>query len=294
MVSERGQGTVEWVGLVALVSVAMLALVAAGVRVPGAPLALAVADRILCAASLADGCGDEPELIAAYGGEVGALARRHMPMLAFERGSRAVPVDFRRCRRSECGDAAGEGLIHRTDAGLPVTVFVHVVDCRAGEAEQTEALGADCSDERAGNLYVQYWTYYADSATLRGMPIAGEKGYHEDDWESVQFRFAPDGGVAERASSHHGYNYFLSDNNWTSDAGIVPHDGWGPETHLLLVSGGSHAGNAIGLVNSDRFTPGRRVHLVPLEPLAADGARFAISAPWLKQVWLDPEAQGTS
>jgi hypothetical protein len=295
MDSERGQGTVEWVGLVALVSLAMLALVAAGVRVPGATLASAVADRILCAASLTDSCGDEPELVAAYGSEVGAVVRRQMPMLVFERGSRAVPVDFRRCRSTECGDAVGEGLIETTEDGLPVTVFVHVVDCREGEAEQSEAAGADCSGERAGNLYVQYWTYYADSATFRGVPIAGKKGYHEDDWESVQFRIEPDGSVDQRASSHHGYNYFRSDANWASDAGIAAHDGWGPATHILLVSGGSHAGNAIGTANSDRYTPGPRVHLVPLEPFAPQSsAHFAISPPWLKQVWLDPEAQGTA
>jgi hypothetical protein len=48
------------------------------------------------------------------------------------------------------------------------------------------------------------------------------------------------------------------------------------------------------MANTDRYTPGRRVHLVPLEPIADDGAEFAISAPWLKQVWLDPEAAGTS
>jgi hypothetical protein len=294
MGSQRGQGTVEWIGLVALVSLAMLALVATGARIPGVPLARAVADRILCAASLADGCGDGPELVAAYGTEVGRLVRRHMPMLGFEHGSRAVPVDFRRCRRSECGDAAGEGLIHRTDEGLPVTVFVHVVDCREGEAERAEALGADCGGERAGNLYVQYWTYYADSATLRGIPVAGEKGYHQDDWESVQFRFGPDGTVDQRASSHHGYNYFLTYRNWASDSGVVSHDGWGPETHLLLVSGGSHAGSAIGFANADRFTPGRRVHLIPLERIASESAaRFAISPPWRKQVWLDPEAAGT-
>ena len=119
MRSERGQGTVEWVGLVTLVSLVLMTLVAAGVRVPGAPLARAVADRILCAAALADGCGDEPALIASYGDEVGRLVRRHMPMLAFEDGSRALPVDFRRCRVSECGDAVGEGLVHKTDAGLP-------------------------------------------------------------------------------------------------------------------------------------------------------------------------------
>ncbi|MGN6217132.1 MAG: hypothetical protein ACTHN7_09295 [Solirubrobacterales bacterium] len=307
MGSERGQGTVEWVGVLLVVAVAMLGLVAAGVRVPGAPLARALADRILCAAALADGCGDEPALIAAYGTEVGELVRRHMPTILFERGSRAVPVDFRRCRSTRCGDAASDGLVHRTDGRLPVTVFVHVVDCRPGRAERIKAAGADCSGERAGNLYVQYWTYYADSATLRDLPVVGEKGYHHDDWEGVQLRFGPDGAVDERASSHDGYNYGRGVGNWGSDAGIGPlndaaeavgghvENGWGPETHLLLVSGGSHAGNAVGLSDTDRYIPGSRVHLIPLEPIAATStARFAISPPWLKQVWLDPEAEGTN
>jgi len=294
MRSERGQGTVEWVGLVLLVSVAMLGLVAAGARVPGAPLARALADRILCAASLADGCGDEPALIAAYGTDVGRLVRRFMPVLAFEDGSRAVPVDFRRCRSSECGDASGGVLVHQTDAGLPVTAFVHVVDCRGAAIEQTEAEGADCSGERAGRLYLQFWTYYVDSATLRGVPVAGKKGYHRDDWESVQFRLNPDGSVEERASSHHGYNYKRNSGNWASDAGLVSHDGWGEATHLLLVSGGSHAGNAFAFTEVERFTPGSRVHLVPLEPIAATGGyEFAVSAPWLKKVWLDPESRET-
>lgn len=295
MVSERGQGTVEWVATVLLVSVLMLAAVAVGVRVPGASLARSLADRLLCAASLSDGCGDEPVLIAAYGTEVGQLARRHMPMLVFERGTSAVPVDFRSCRSSACSDATGEGLIRGTDERLPVTAFVHVIDCREGEMESTEAAGAKCSGERAGNLYLQYWTYYADSATLRGVPVAGEKGYHRDDWESVQFRIGPEGRVEQRASSHHGYNYFLSDLNWMSDAGIAAQDGWGPATHLLLVSGGSHAGNSVGMPNVNRFTPGRRVHLVPLEQIAAETtASFAVSPPWLKKVWRDPEARGTS
>lgn len=280
----------EWVGLVSLVSLALLAAIAAGLPVPGTTVARSLADRILCAASLADGCGDEPRLIAAYGTEIGELVRRHMPTIVFEQGSRAVPVDFRDCRDGGCGDAAGDGLVHRTDAGLPVSVFVHVVDCREG----TETPGADCSEGRAGNLYVQYWTYYADSATLRGVPIAGTRGHHADDWEGVQLRFRSDGGVDERASSHHGYNYFLTDVNWASDAGLVSHDGWGPETRLLFVSGGSHAGSASAAPETHRFTPGRRVHLIPLEPIAAeDAARFAISPPWLKRVWSDPEAEGT-
>ncbi len=295
MRSERGQGTVEWVAMVLLVSVLMLAAVAVGVRVPGATLARALADRLLCAASLADGCGDEPALIAAYGSEVGGLVRKHMPTLVFERGSRALPVDFRRCRSPSCADGPESGLVHRTDERLPVTAFVHVVDCREGEAERTEAAGADCSGERAGNLYIQFWTYYPDSATLRGVPIAGEKGYHRDDWESVHLRIGPDGRVDQRASSHHGYNYARGAQNWPSDTGTFAHDAWAPETHLLFVSGGSHAGNAFAFSEVERFTPGRRVHLVPLEPIARETTdRFAVSPPWMKQVWSDPEAQGTA
>lgn len=307
MRSERGQGTVEWVGTLCAVSLLLLGLVAAGVRVPGASLARTIADRLLCAASLADGCGDEPALIAAYGSEVGRLVRQHMPTVVFEQGSRAVPVDFRRCRESECGDASGSGSVHRTDAGLPVTAFVHVIDCRTGAVESTEAGGADCSEGRAENLYVQYWIYYADSATLRGMPVVGEQGYHHDDWESVQLRFGPDGTVSERASSHNGYNSGLpSARNWGSDAGVEPvkdaaegvgaraGNGWGPETGYLFVSGGSHAGNTIDLGDVAHYTPGRCVHLIPLEDIATTStATFAISPPWLKQVWLDSESEHT-
>jgi len=306
MGSERGQSTVEWVGTLAVVALLMVGLLAAGARVPGGELARAVASRILCAAALADGCGDEPAMIAAYGTEVGKLIREHMPTIAFEAGSRAVPVDFRRCRASACGDGAGEGIVHRTDRRLPVTAFVHVVDCRAGESEGSEAEGADCSGTRAGNLYLQYWTYYVDSATLREVPIAGEAGFHLDDWESVQIRIRPDGRVDQRASSHHGHNYARGVANWGSDAGFGPLNdlaeelgardpgGWGPETGLLLVSGGSHAGNAAGGERTERWVPGRRVHLIPLEPIAGeDRWAFAVTPPWRKRVWRDPEAEGT-
>ncbi len=304
--SERGQGTVEWVGLVCLVSLVLVGLLAVGVRVPGATLARALAARILCAAALADGCGDEPGLIAEYGTEVGRLVREHMPMLAFEEGARALPVDFRRCRETGCGDGSARGLVHRTDERLPVTAFVHVVDCRAGEDEASEAEGIDCSGARAGNLYLQYWTYYADSATLRGVPIAGAEGFHRDDWEGVQIRIGADGEAEERASSHDGFNYALNAVNWGSDAGIDPlrgaaeelglraGNGWGPETGLLLVSGGSHAGSAGGISHVDRWVPGRRVHLIPLEPIAVeDDSAFAIVPPWRKRAWRDPETSGT-
>jgi hypothetical protein len=279
----------------------LAALVATGVGIPGGTLARAIASRILCAVAVADSCGDEPALIAAYGTEVGALARDHMPTLAFEDGSHGLPVDWRRCRTSACGDGPEEGAVGRTDVGLPVTAFVHVVDCRAG----SETERADCSGGRAGRLYLQYWLYYADSATFRGIPIAQDKGFHEDDWESVQVRIGEDGEVDERASSHHGYNYRGDEANLASDAGLGPlrdlneaigaraENGWGPETGVLLVSGGSHAGN-LGDEPGGRYTPAATVHLVPLEPVAAtDSTRFAISPPWLKSVWRDPEAEGT-
>jgi len=153
----------------------------------------------------------------------------------------------------------------------------------------------------------QYFTYYADSATLREVPVVGEEGYHRDDWEGVEIRIEPDGQVSERASSHHGYSYSREDFNWAADAGLGPlsdlaelldarpEGGWGPETHLLLVSGGSHAGNASGHHELARFTPGRRVHLLPLEPIAVGArAEFAISPPWRKKVWTDPETSGTN
>jgi hypothetical protein len=306
MERERGQSTVEWVGTLLVIALLLASMLAAGMQVPGLSLAREIASRVLCAASFADGCGDEPALIAEYGTEVGKLVREHMPMLAFERGSRAVPIDFRRCRDAACGDGSDRGLVHRTDRGLAVSAFVHVVDCRAAAIEESESAGYDCSGDRSGNLYIQYWTYYADSATLRGVPVVGAAGFHRDDWEGVQIRLGADGEADERASSHDGYNYSQSIDNWGSDAGIDlvregaeaigarNDNGWGPETHLLLVAGGSHAGNAIGFPDVDRFTPGRRVHLIPLEPIAlTDSSHFAINPPWRKQVWRDPEAQGT-
>lgn len=307
MGDERGQATVEYAALICLAALALAGLLVIGGRLPGVELARAVAGKILCAASLADDCGDEPALIAAYGTEVGELARDHMPSLLFERGSRAVPVDFRRCRQTGCGDGKEHGYVRRTEAGLPVSAFVHVVDCRPDAVEDSVAAGADCSGPRAGNLYIQYWTYYADSATFRGIPVLGSAGFHADDWEGVQIRISPDGSVDERASSHEGYNQRPGPvGGWASDAGVDSvksvtealglraEGGWGPETHLLIVSGGSHAGDTAGIPHIERLTPRNRVHLIPLEPIAATtNAQFAINPPWRKRVWRDPEADGT-
>lgn len=136
----------------------------------------------------------------------------------------------------------------------------------------------------------------------------GRKGYHLDDWESVQIRIRPDGHVDERASAHNGYAYGTGVASWGAEAGMRPVEkaaelagirnrgGWGRETKLLFVAGGSHAGSAAGVLHVDRFVRGRHVHLIPLEPIVGevDGYDFGrVHAPWRKDVWRDPEATGT-
>lgn len=304
---EHGQAAVEWIGLLALVALLLLGVLAlAGARLPGADLAGAIAARIACALSFADACEREPELVAQYGAEVAQLAADHAPELVYEEGEHELPVDFRHCREVECALGPESGPIARTDSGLPVVAFVHVMDCRIEARAASKEAGYDCSGERKGSLYVQYWFYYPDSSTLEELP--GDAGYHQDDWESYGVRIGPDGTHA-RASSHHGYNYAKGPANWPSDAGIgVLTDateavglrdkgGWGPETSRIYVSEGSHAGNVSddGVGDLQRWTPGSRLLLIPIEPLADSESTtpFAVTPPWLKAVYTDPEAEGT-
>jgi hypothetical protein len=238
-----------------------------------------------------------------------------------------------------------------------VTAFTHVIDCR--DQARSEARGYDCSGERAGRVYVQFWTYYGDSATSRSTPILGAKGYHRDDWEGYQVRINPDGSVDARASSHNGYNGSDAPAvDWASDAsgklpgatavrdateslGLRDEGGWASSQGTLYVSGGSHAGHATegslgreladllatgrlalrakqlpgplgpaeerrrqellaNRLRSSLFGPGARttprgcVKLVPIEKLAdREAYSFAISPPWRKRVYIDPEYDGT-
>jgi hypothetical protein len=310
--SERGQANPEWIGLILLVGLLLAGVLAGLGALPlGVSLARTVGAKLICAVELSDSCQRDPELTAAYGADLAETVRTHAPMIFYEHGMRALPVDFRTCRSASCGDAAGEGRVWRTDRGGPTTAFVHVIDCRAGEPAAFAGANrpADCSGPRVGNLYIQYWLYYAESATLRSVPVVGAKGYHLDDWESYQVRVGPGGDSDARASSHNGYNYQRGAQDWGSDAGIGivrsateavglrNANGWGPDIGFLFVSGGSHAGSVEAfLPNYSRLTPPRHLALVPLEPVAAGeqrAPRFAIPPPWRKQVWRDPVAEGT-
>jgi hypothetical protein len=145
---ERGQSTVEWIGIVFLVAVLLGGgLAAAGDRIPGGALARAIAGRIVCTVRLSGACGQDSQsaLSAAYGDEVAALVAERAPRIRYERGMRALPVDYRRCREDACSRGAPTGEVWRSSAGEPVVAFVHVVDCRALAARRTERQGGDCS-----------------------------------------------------------------------------------------------------------------------------------------------------
>jgi hypothetical protein len=303
---ERGQATPEWVGLVLLVALAFAGLVAAGAPVPGVDLARSIAARLACAAGLGEDCGGERgDLALAYGAELAALVTEHAPRLEYEEGMRALPVDFRSCREDACAEGRERGPVTESDDGEPVTAFVHVVDCRDAEAARRD--GYDCSGDRAGRVYVQYWLYYPGSATARA--VLGDAGAHPDDWESFQARIGADGAVEARASSHHGYNGTSGD--WLSDSGLVEKAGWTESTGRYLISGGSHAGRlgsdtppasrgrfsipSAGPRRAHRWTEPGAIRILPIEPIAADGGRweFAVTPPWAKRVYRDPEYQGT-
>jgi hypothetical protein len=209
---------------------------------------------------------------------------------------RALPVDFRACRVDTCAEGPESGSVTRTSEGLPVVAFTHVVDCRSGRVARTEAWGGNCSGGRAGHLYLQYWLYYPGSATAEGstplkMPIRrvsnalGHSTYHPDDWEGWQVRIESDGTFV-RATAHHGYS------------------GWLPDNERYYISGGSHAGRPLErptrswirfrIPSSGRTTKDEGLVLIPIETLPdRDRYAFAISPPWRKRVYFDPEYSGT-
>lgn len=288
--SERAQGTVEYVGLLLVVAALAAGLLAAGVEVPGAGLVRTLAGKVVCAVDGGGRCGGrEAELVAAYGTELAAALGRHIPEIGFEADDFAsLPTDFRRCRERSCADTSAIGTIRRSHRGLAPTAFTHVIDCRGPAPTE----GADCSSSRAGNLYLQYWLYYPDSATR---PL-GRLGYHRDDWESFQVRVAADGSRAARASSHGGYNGGPPGlRNAISDAGHSRSARWGPGLGHLHVAAGSHAGAPAYDRDDARRVPADAVRLVPLEPILGDlgDERFEVTPPWGKRVWRDPESGST-
>ena len=113
--------------------------------------------------------------------------RSHAPNVVYEHSSAALPIDFRRCRKTDCSDGSDAARpIDRSASGLPVTAFTRVVDRR----------------DAGGALYLQYWFYYPESFTGGIGRIFGDDwpGFHPDDWEGYQVRISPNG--ARRRARH--------------------------------------------------------------------------------------------
>ena len=317
MADERGQATIEWVGLVLLVALALGATLALVPHVDGRSYGGFLARRILCA--VRGGCDDgRGELASAYGAREAALVRKYAPNIVYEPGEKEIPIDFRRCRTTKCGNAPVDRSldVSQTSAGVPATVFTHVV-------------------HQGGSTFVQYWFYYPDSNTKwfvsdkafgylpLGLRVASRlvtgkwryPGFHYDDWEGYQVRVEPSGRVLVRATSHRGYQ-------WCKQRQCE--NQWGALTGWTRVSTGSHAGHiplktdlsGVRLRASFPFVigryrirgpayPGIDVHerttvapdlrLVPLERVDQQAApQFdSIAPPWEKPVYWDPLSDKT-
>lgn len=143
---ERGAATVEHAALallIALLTAAGIAAVAAGPPAGGREVGFALARKLRCAAVGPGPCWRDP-LTEAYGrplaGAVRALAPAPRP-LPGAGGAPLLPVDFRRCRSPGC---AAPGTRHGlTASNRRVTAFVSVADRRSS----------------GGPAAISYWHY---------------------------------------------------------------------------------------------------------------------------------------
>src|ERR671937_2346481 len=129
MASERGQATIEWTAVVLLVALAFATVLAFAVpHVDGRSYGGAIARAILCAAR--GGCDDGHDgLASAYGSRDATLVREYAPSIVYEPGEKEIPIDYRQCRTTACGDAPDDRSldVSQTDAGVPASAFTHVV-----------------------------------------------------------------------------------------------------------------------------------------------------------------------
>src|SRR5438477_12586053 len=94
---ERGQASIEWVGLVLLVGCALAGLLAFVPAMDGRPLGAALAHVFVCA--VRHDCGAEHAVLArAYGERDAELVRSAAPGIVYEPGTYTLPIDYRRCR----------------------------------------------------------------------------------------------------------------------------------------------------------------------------------------------------
>jgi hypothetical protein len=287
---ERGQASVEWIGLLLLVSLALAAALAFVPALDGRPLGASIARALVCAVK-GDCRVEGVALRRAYGERGAALVRAHAPNLVYEPGTLTLPVDYRQCRSHRCSDAPdGRDLdVHRSArGGRQATAFTRVV-------------------RRGGRTYLQYWLYYPDSPStfMRSHGIIkrfyeplgiNDPAFHPDDWEGYQLRIERDGSASARSTRHGGYTSCKGSPeplpNWCK--------GWGTPNGWTRVSRGSHAGHipekTPGAGSHERSTTASGIRLVPLETLDHKSYKplpGGIDPPWTKEVYDDPTSDSS-
>jgi hypothetical protein len=289
--SEAGQASLEWLGLLLLVSLACAAALAFLPAFDGRPLGAAIARGLVCAVKH-DCHAEGLALRRAYGDRDAQLVRANAPNIVYEPGTFTLPVDYRRCRSHRCSDAPDDRDldVHRAArGGAQATAFTHVV-------------------HRGGKTYVQYWLYYPDSPStfvhLNGLAKrlgVHPPGDHPDDWEGYQVLIDPSGIKSVRATKHGRYSW-CKGHTW--DNLHLWHDAcdrWGPANGWTRVSRGSHAGFIPGKTPGtglhERSTTASGIRLVPLETLDQKAYRplkdSHIEPPWRKHVYTNPTADSS-
>ena len=260
--ADRGQATVEWVGIALAIAVLLGSAALVGGDLPQVVARGLLGDREVRH-------GDRWALLHEHWG---AVIRRHAPVLVLERDRHgddaSVPVDFRTCREPTCA---------RAGSARPVA-FVHVLR------------------REPAAVYLQYWLYYPASQTSH-LPLAALRGAHRDDWEGVVVRIdRATGAVSARASAHGGFTG--AGPWWTASSGWRPIDG----RPLVFRAAGSHANgfgpadvDLAGDAWNGTLATVDDLLLLPADEAPSARRRFSreASPPWWKAAWRDPEVPGT-
>ncbi len=199
---ERGQGSVEYAGLLAalVVLVGVIALVAAS-----HPPEIAWSDLIRVPRHRTARTADERALRDPV---LGPIIAASAPSIVLERDEYgrdfSIPVSDG-CRSERCA-AYGQARC---------VLYVHVV-------------------RRPARTVFEYWTYYPTSQTDH-LPVVALQGYHRDDWEGVEVAFDARGALeGARGSAHLGWNGSAP---WWDQR----RDNWAPYDGIAYRAAGSHA-----------------------------------------------------
>ena len=187
---ERGQATIEWVGLVLLASLALGALAAAVPRgrrplvrrLPVPP------DRVRGqAVGLCDGPAPSRARTGARTPRCCAATR---PGIVYEPGERSLPVDFRACRSARLRATRPTTATSTPTAPTPAAAPPCSRAWSAATAAPTSSTGSTTPTRTRPSR-----ARTSCGSTARCERVATYPGYHDDDWEGYQVRIDRDGRV---------------------------------------------------------------------------------------------------